>query len=160
MISPNIQPNKKNLKDMMLSLGVTIGFCIMPLVFGMWCWNVTKFPPQLFGDNEDHFRAHVINPIPESVTILNVEFSDLIIHPDVSYFFRFSVNRNDLEKILLNRKLKPIDECSDNFSLPDWWDISSSDDIEAYEYNSPGGTIISLCYRVPSQIAYYIFWTY
>jgi hypothetical protein len=152
---------KKKPKDIFISIGVTISICTMPLFFTIWCWNVTKFPPQVFGNNEDHFRAHVINPIPESVTILDVKFDDLVIHPDVSYFFRFSINRNDLEKIILVRKLKPIDECSDNFSpLPDWWNISSLDDIEAYEYHSSGGTIISLCYRTLSQIAYYVFWTY
>lgn len=151
---------KKNKNDLIISVGLTIAICVTPLVFSMWCWNIIKFPPQIFGNNEDHFRAHVISPIPESVTILDVEFSDLIIHPDVSYFFRFSVNRSDLEKIILGRKLKPIDECLDNFSLPKWWDISSLDDIEAYEYQSQGGTIISLCYRTSSQIAYYVFWTY
>jgi hypothetical protein len=147
-------------KDLALSMVITLVFCILPLASMMWCWSVTKFPPQIFGNNEDHFRAHVISPIPESVEILDVEFDDIIIHPDVAYYFRFLVNRDDLEKIISYRSLKPDDECSVSYP-PEWWDISPSDDVETYRYNNGSdGLIITLCYHVPSKTAYYLFWTY
>jgi len=93
--------------------------CIFVLVLMLLCCSVTKFPLQIFGSNEDHFRAHVISPIPKSVDILDVEVDDLIIHPDVAYYFRFSINRDDLEEIILYRSLeRTTGECS-VFPSPD-----------------------------------------
>jgi hypothetical protein len=148
-------------KDLALSTVITLVFCILPLAWAMWCWSVTKIPPQIFGNNEDHFRGHVIDPIPESVEILDVEFDDIIIHPDVAYYFRFTVSRDDLEKIIDYRSLKTADECSVSYSYPpEWWDVSPSDDVEAYEYNnSSDGLFITLCYNVSSKTAYYLFST-
>lgn len=147
-------------KDLALSIAITLVFCILPLASMMVCWSVTKFPPQIFGNNEDHFRAHVISPIPESVEILDVEFDDLIIHPDVSYYFRFSVNRGDLGEIISYRSLEPASECPVPSSPPEWWDISPSDNVETYQYNRSGKLIITLCYDVPSKTAYYLFRTF
>jgi hypothetical protein len=126
-----------------------------------FCWSVTKFPPQIFGNNEDHFRGHVISPMPESVEILNVEFDDLIIHPDVAYYFRFLVNRSDLEKIITYRSLKPInDECRSPISSTEWWKFPSPNTMEVYQYDNSDGLIISLCYDAASKTAYYLYWTY
>jgi hypothetical protein len=130
-----------------------------PLLLGLCC-AITKTPPQIFGKNEDHFRAFVIRPIPDSVEILDVEFSDLIIHPDVAYYFRFLVNRNDLEKIIAYNELQPTeDECFDPSPSPSWWKFPSSNNLEIYEYESEG-VIISLCYDASSKTAWYAFWTY
>jgi hypothetical protein len=140
---------------------ITIAICILPLASLIWCWRVIKFPPQIFGNNEDHFRGHVINPIPDSVENLRVDFDDLIIHPDVTYYFRFTINRGDLEKIISYRSLKADDECSAGSSYaPEWWDISSKDDLEAYQYSETGEIIITLCYDAPMETAYYLFFTY
>jgi hypothetical protein len=125
------------------------------------CCAITKFPPQIFGKNEDHFRAFVIDPIPESVEILNVEFDDLIIHPDVAYYFQFLVNRSDLEKIIAFNSLQPTDdECFDPSPSPNWWKFPSPNNMEIYKYEKSGGLIISLCYDASSKTAYYAYWTY
>lgn len=131
----------------------------VPILLGLCC-VITRFPPQIFGKNEDHFRAFVIDPIPGSVKILNVEFDDMIVHPDVAYFFRFSVNRNDLEKIIAFNVLKPTsDECFEPSPSPKWWKFPSPNSMEIYQYNK-GRQIISLCYDASSQIAYYAYWTH
>jgi hypothetical protein len=131
------------------------------------CWAITKFPPQLFGNNKDHFRAHVIKPIPESVEILDVEFDDLIINPDVRYFFRFHVNREDLNKIIAYRKLHLAEGeggCSKSYGDPDWWNADQLNDteVEVYLYSegNTGSLYIYLCYHEASQTAYYEFFTY
>lgn len=130
----------------------------LPLLL-ILCCILTKFPPQIFGNNKDHFRAFVISPIPESVEILDVEFSDLIIHPDVAYYFRFVVNRSDLNKIIAYNSLQPTDdECFDS-ATPTWWNVPSPDKTEIYEYQTDD-VIISLCYDAASSIALYSFWTY
>ena len=140
---------------------ITLMICILPLVSLILCWSATKFPPQIFGNNEDHFRGHVINPIPDSVENLQVDFDDLIIHPDVTYYFRFTINSADLEKIISYRSLKADDECSARGSYPpEWWDISSKDKLEAYQYSETGGIIITLCYDASIETAYYLFFTY
>ena len=148
-------------KDLLFSSAITLVCCILPLALVMWGWSVTKIPSQIFGNNEDHFRGHVIDPIPESVELLDVEFDDIIIHPDVAYYFRFLVGRDDLEKIIAYRSLKSADECPVLYSYPpEWWNISPSDDVEAYEYNnSSDGLFITLCYNVSSKTAYYLFST-
>jgi hypothetical protein len=103
----------------------------------------------------------VISPIPESVEILDVAFDDLIIHPDVTYYFRFLVNREDLEKIIAYRSLEATDGACSGYSYPpQWWNVASLDNVEKYEYESPGGLMLTLCYHVPSQTAYYMFFTY
>ena len=150
-----------NGKDFAFSTLITIGICSFPLWIALICWNSIKFPPQIFGNNEDHFRGHVISPIPESVEILNVKFDDLIIHPDVTYYFQFLVNRNDLEKIISYRSLAPADgNCSGSSYPPEWWDVTSFDDVEKYESDDSDRLIITLCYHVPSKTAYYMFLTY
>jgi hypothetical protein len=144
-----------------IALGVVFSLAILisPLMLLILCCGLTRFPPQIFGTNSDHFRAHVISPIPESVEILDVQFDDLMIHPDVAYYFRFLIDRSDLEKIIAYRSLKPIaDDCS-NLSAPEWW-VSSSNDVEMYEYERSGEIILTLCYHAPSKIAYYRYWTY
>ena len=139
---------------------VLLVFISTPLLIASCC-ALAKFPPQIFGKNEDHFRAFVIDPIPESVEILDVEFSDLIIHPDVAYFFRFSVNRDDLEKIIATNSLQATsDECFDPSPSPSWWKFPSPSDMEIYQYRSDGGLIISLCYDTSNNIAFYAFWTH
>src|SRR5688500_15041729 len=101
------------------------------------CCAITRFPPQIFGKNEDNFRAFVIDPIPENVKILNVEFDDIMIHPDVAYFFRFLADRSDLEKIISENSLEPTnEECFDPIPSPEWWKFPSSDDREIYQYES------------------------
>ena len=148
-------------KDLVISAAITFSICILPTALMVFCWSMTKFPPQIFGNNEDHFRGHVISPIPESVEILNVEFDDLIIHPDVTYYFQFLVSRNDLEKIISYRSLAPADgNCSGSSYPPEWWDVISFDDIEKYESDNSDGLIITLCYHVLSKTAYYMFLTY
>jgi hypothetical protein len=148
-------------KDITISIAIAFSICTLPSVFMVWCWSVTKFPPQIFGNNEDHFRGHIISPIPESVEILDVYFDDIIIHPDVSYYFRFSVNREDLNKIISYRKLKTnATDCSFSSNEPEWWDVSSLDNVESYRYDSLDGTIINLCYHASSEVAYYLFFTY
>ena len=146
-------------KELILKMALVLAVLIsLPILLTLCCF-VTGFPPQIFGTNKDHFRAHVISPIPESVEILNVESDDLIIHPDVTYYFRFLISRSDLEKIISFRSLTPIeDDCSDS-SAPEWW-VSSSDDVEVYEYERSGGIILTLCYHAPSKTAYYRYWTY
>jgi len=124
------------------------------------CCKLTKFPPQIFGTTEDHYRTFVIDPIPDSVEILNVEVDDLIIHPDYEYAFRFTVNRNDLEEIITYNALQPTSECGVPYPVPEWWDIDSLADMETYQYNQSGGLIITLCYDVLSQIAYYSYFVY
>ena len=131
----------------------------VPILVGACC-ALTRFPPQIFGKNEDHFRAFVIDPIPESVKILNVEFDDIMIHPDVSYFFRFLVDRSDLKKIIAENALEPTsEECFDPIPSPEWWKLPSSDNREIYQYKSDG-VIISLCYDASNKTAYYAYWTY
>lgn len=130
-----------------------------PILLGLCC-AITRFPPQIFGKNEDHFRAFVIDPIPESVKIINVEFDDIMIHPDVAYFFHFLVNRNDLKKIISYNSLQPTsEECFDPAPSPEWWKFPSPNNMEIYQYESDG-VIISLCYNASSQTAYYAYWTY
>jgi hypothetical protein len=157
--------HRKNLlsgKDMAIGMSITFAICTLPTAFMMFCWSMTKFPPQIFGNNEDHFRAHVIDPIPESVKILDVEFDDIIIHPDVAYYFRFSVNRTDLEGIIFHNSLKPsTEDCLQSYSYtPKWWNVSSNDNMEVYKYDNPESLKLILCYDISSQIAYYRFWTY
>jgi hypothetical protein len=124
------------------------------------CCALTRFPPQIFGKNEDHFRAFVIDPIPESVEIINVEFDDIMIHPDIAYFFQFSVSRSDLEKIITSNSLQPTDdECFDPSPSPSWWKFPSPNNLQIYQYESDG-VIISLCYDTASTTAFYAFWTY
>jgi hypothetical protein len=124
------------------------------------CCAITRFPPQIFGKNEDHFRAFVIDPIPESVKILNVEFDDIMIHPDVAYFFHFLVNRNDLKKIISYNSLEPTnDECFDPSPSPKWWKFPSPNNMEIYQYETDR-VITSLCYDASSQTAYYAYWTH
>jgi hypothetical protein len=124
------------------------------------CCVLTKFPPQIFGNNKDHFRTFVMSPIPASVEILDVEFDDLIIHPDIAYYFRFLVNRADLEKIIAYNSLeRTSDECFDPSPQPSWWNLQSPSNREIYKYESDG-LIISLCYDSVSQTALYAFWTY
>ena len=67
------------------TLTTVLAFFILlsPLVCLILLCSATRFPPQIFGTNRDHFAAHVISPIPESVNILDVEADDLIVHPDV-----------------------------------------------------------------------------
>ncbi|MBN8656603.1 MAG: hypothetical protein J0M11_12775 [Anaerolineae bacterium] len=150
-------------KDFLFSALITVGICTFPLWIAMVCWNTAKFPPQVFGTNEDHFRAHIISPIPQSVEILNVEFDDIIIHPDVTYYFRFYVDRNDLEKIVSSRKLS-LDEgaCSGSSYPPEWWDVEKLENIERYVYEEGlyGGLLITLCYYPPNKTAYYMYLTY
>ena len=147
-------------KDLIISAAITFSICTLPTAFMVFCWSVTKFPPQIFGNNEDHFRGHVISPIPESVEILDVEFDDIIIHPDVAYFFRFLVNRSDLEEIIAENSLEPTsEECFDPIPSPTWWKFQSPDNREIYQYESDN-VIISLCYETSSKIAYYAFWTH
>ena len=156
-------PKRRNFskKDLVISAAITFSICTLPTAFMVFCWSMTKFPPQIFGNNEDHFRGHVISPIPDSVEVLNVEFDDLIIHPDVTYYFRFLVSRNDLEKIISYRSLAPTDgNCSGSSYPPEWWDVTSFDDVEKYESDDSDGLIITLCYHVPSKTAYYMFLTY
>ena len=126
----------------------------------MLLWSETKIPFQIFGNNEDHFRAHVISPIPQSVEILNVEFDDLIIHPDVTYYFRFLVNKSDLEEIVSYRTLSSAEGTCDGSSYPpEWWDVKNLDDVEKFVYDFDG-LLITLCYHAPSKTAYYMFLTY
>lgn len=134
---------------------------VLVIVFLVLWWKVIKFPPQIFGTPEDHFRAHVIRPIPKSVTNLKVAFDDLLIHPDVMYLFRFSINREDLEKILVARSLLPNPETSCSVSYPpEWWDVTSHAVVEIYQYHRPGGIVITLCYVAARAEAYYSFFTY
>lgn len=139
----------------------TLAFILVvsPLIFLFLVVGVARFPPQIFGTNSDHFKAHVISPIPESVDILDVEFDDILIHPDVAYYFRFSVNQDDLKKIIAHRSLKAANECSFAFSDPEWWDIKPANDVEMYSYDEDGFKLI-LCYHVPSSTAYYLYYTY
>jgi len=149
--------------DLSVSALLTIGICVLPLVMGILCWNVTKFPPQIFGNNEDHFRAHVISPIPQSVEVLDVEFDDIMIHPDVTYYFRFHVDRDDLEKIISYRELSPDEgTCSGSSYPPAWWDVEKLEDVERYVYEEGmyGSLLITLCYYPPNKTAYYMFLTY
>jgi hypothetical protein len=136
-------------------------FLLLPPIFLLLLCRATRFPPQIFGTPEDHFRAFVMDPIPESVSILNVEVNDIIIHPDVTYSFRFSVNREDLEKIIAYNSLQPSTECSSPSPQPVWWDITTSDDVEVYDY-SPGeyDYDIELCYYPPGGVAYFFFFSY
>lgn len=154
-----IEEKPRGCKEVMLKMAFALAVLIsLPVLLTMCCF-LTGFPPQIFGSNEDHFRTHVINPIPESVEILDVENNDLIIHPDVTYYFRFLINRNDLEKIISFRSLTPIEgNCSDS-SAPEWW-VSSSNDVEVFEYERSGGIILTLCYHAPSNTAYYRHLTY
>jgi hypothetical protein len=154
-----------NGKDFAFSALITIGICSFPLWIALVCWNSIKFPPQIFGNNEDHFRAHIISPIPQSVEILDVKSDDLIIHPDVTYYFRFHINRADLEKIISYRKLSAEEgTCSEgNYSYPpEWWDVENLNNVEKYIYEEGkyGDLLITLCYDVPNKIAYYMFLTY
>jgi hypothetical protein len=160
MPSPSrTQIKRKNLSIKDLAISIAIAFVI--LAPPAWCWYATKFPPQIFGNKEDHFRGHVISPIPESVEVLNVQFDDLIIHPDVVYYFRFVVNRDDLEKIISYRSLVLTNgECSGSSYPPEWWNNLPSDDMEVYEYNGSHELIITLCYDISTQTAYYMFLTY
>ena len=147
-------------KDLLIGAAITFSICTLPTAFMVFCWSTTKFPPQVFGNNEDHFRGHVIDPIPESVEILDVEFDDIIIHPDVAYFFRFSIDRSGLEKIITKRTLELTNnECFDPIPSPEWWKFPPPDNREIYQYESDS-VIISLCYDESSKIAYYAFWTY
>jgi hypothetical protein len=109
---------------------------------------------------EDHFRVHVIDPLPNSVELLNVEVDDLIIHPDVEYIFRFKVNRDDLDKIIRANTLQQTLECNVPIPAPEWWDVDLLDDVENYQYDHSDGKIITLCYHVSSQTAYYSYFTY
>lgn len=154
-------PAKKSLdtKDIMVSLAITVFGCVLPVSMSMYCWSVTKFPPQIFGSNEDHFRGHVIDPIPGSVEILDVVFDDLIILPDVSYYFRFTVNKTDLRKIIDHHSLQPFDKDCSVPNPPEWW-VDTTDNLEVYEFEKLGGTVITLCYHTPDQTAYYLFLTY
>ena len=135
---------------------VGVGVGLTPFV----CCKLTKFPPQIFGTTEDHFRVFVIDPIPDSIEILNVEVDDLIIHPDYEYAFRFTTNRNDLEAILEYNDLQPTSECNAPSPVPAWWDIDSLANMEAYQYYHSGSLIVTLCYHVPSQTAYYSYFVY
>lgn len=151
------------LVDLIVSALLTIGICVLPLGMAMLCWNFNKFPPQIFGSNEDHFRAHVISPIPESVEVLDVEFDDIMIHPDVTYYFRFLVDRSDLEKIISYRKLSTEEgNCSGSSYPPEWWDVEKFENVENYVYGEGkyGNLLITLCYDAQSKIAYYMFLTY
>jgi hypothetical protein len=161
MASPEgqIEEKPRGCKELIRKMAFALVVLISLPALLILCCFITKFPPQIFGNNKDHFRAHVISPIPESVEILNVEFDDLIIHPDVAYYFRFLISRDDLEKIISYRSLTPRDDdCSDS-SAPEWW-ASPSDDVEVYEYERSGGIILTLCYHAPSKTAYYRYWTY
>ncbi|MFN8435409.1 MAG: hypothetical protein U0V18_15395 [Anaerolineales bacterium] len=152
-----------NGKDFVFSALITIGICTFPLWIAMVCWNTTKFPPQIFGNNEDLFRAHVISPIPQSVEILDVEFDDIIVHPDVTYYFRFYVDREDLEKIVSHRKLSPDEgTCSGSSYPPEWWDVEKLENVERYVYEEGmyGGLLITLCYYAPNKTSYYMYLTY
>lgn len=149
--------------DLIVSVLLTIGVCVLPLGMAILCWNFNKFPPQVFGSNEDHFRAHVISPIPQSVEVLDVEFDDIMIHPDVTYYFRFYVDRIDLEKIISHRKLSAEEGgCSGASYPPEWWDVENLEDVEKYVYEEGkyGNLLITLCYDAPSKTAYYMFLTY
>jgi hypothetical protein len=167
MASPSRTQIKRrtfNGKDIAISMAITFSLCTLPTAFMLFCWSVTKFPPQIFGNNEDHFRGHVINPIPESVKILDVAFDDIMISPEVAYYFRFYVNRNDLNKIISYNSLQSVKLTDDECSLPsytgppEWWKIPLSDSVEAYKYESED-LFLKLCYDVSNQIAYYRFWT-
>jgi hypothetical protein len=150
-------------KDIAFSALITVGICTFPLWIAITCWNSAKFPPQIFGNNDDHFRAHVITPIPQSVEILDVYFDDLIIHPDVSYYFRFRIDRNDLNKIISYRALSPKEgTCSETLTSLEWWDVEKLDDVEKYIYEEGkyGDLLITLCYHAASKTAYYLYFTY
>ncbi len=147
-------------KELARKMAIALVIVVSAPVLLILCCAITRFPPQIFGKNQDHFRAFVISPIPESVEILDVEFSDLIIHPDVAYYFRFLVDRRDLEKIIAYDSLQPTeDECFDPSPSPSWWKFPSPNNMEIYQYESDD-VIISLCYDAPSKTAYYAYWTY
>jgi len=155
-----LKKDSQGCKAVANKLGRALAIFVSSLILLLLCCTLTKFPPQIFGKSEDHFRAFVIDPIPNSVEILNVEFSDLIIHPDVAYYFRFSVNRSDVEKIIVYNSLQPTDdECFDPSPSPNWWKFPSPNTMEIYDYESED-VIISLCYDATSKTAYYAFWTY
>jgi hypothetical protein len=142
-------------------IALAFALLLLPPVFLMLFCRATRFPPQIFGTPEGHFRAFVMDPIPESVNILNVEVNDIIIHPDVTYSFRFSVNREDLEKIIAYNSLQPSTECPIPSPQPEWWDITKSGDVEVYYYSpSEYDYDIELCYYAPSGVAYYSFFSY
>ncbi len=132
---------------------------LIGLLFLLLLCRIARFPPQIFGTPGDHFRAFVISPIPERVTILDVDVNDEIIVPDVVYSFRFTVNRADLEKIIAENSLKPATECTDPSPEPEWWNVPS-DDVEVYHSEGPGDVKIMLCYHVNSGVADYSFMTY
>jgi hypothetical protein len=143
-------------------IALAFAFLLLPPILLLLVCRATRFPPQIFGTPEDHFRAFVMNPIPKSVNILNVEANDLIIHPDVIYSFRFSINREDLEKIIAYNSLQSSGtECPAPSQHLEWWDITTSDDMEVYQYSpSKYDYDITLCYYVPSGIAYYEYFSY
>jgi hypothetical protein len=131
-------------------------------IFVLLLCLIFRFPPQILGTYSDHFSEFVIRPIPESVKILDVEVDDIMVHPDVAYYFRFSVNREDLKKIISYRRLQSTDqECAAQFSyLPKWWRIKSSGNVEAYTYDNQDWLILTLCYDTSTSIAYYVYWTW
>ena len=160
------KPSPKG-KNYAISALITIGICSLPLGIALICWSSVsgylKSQPQISGNNEDHFRAHVINPIPQSVVIQDVYFDDIIIHPDVSYYFRFFIDRNDLNKIISYRALSPKEgTCSETLTTLKWWDVEKFDGIEKYVYEEGkyGNLLITLCYHAASKTAYYLYFTY
>ena len=159
------KPSSKS-KNYAISALLTVGICLLSFGIALICWNsVLGSIPQISRNNEEHFHAHVISPIPQSVEILDVKSDDLIIHPDVTYYFRFHIDRADLEKIISYRKLSAEEgTCSEgNYSYPpEWWDVENLNNVEKYIYEEGkyGDLLITLCYDVPNKTAYYMFLTY
>ena len=136
---------------------LTILVCLV-VIYLIW-GKVVRFPLQIFGTPEDHFRGHVIDPMPPSVKNLKVEFDDLIIHPDVTYWFRFNIELNDLEKIIKFRSLQQVSRASSASYPPSWWNVEDLRNPEIYEYSSESLHIV-LWWDVSKKEVYYMFVTF
>lgn len=135
-----------------------VSILLPPIMLLLLC-VITRFPPQIFGRDIDHFRSFVIEPIPESVEIIDVEFDDVMFMNDSDYWFMFKVNEENLQQIISEQSMRPaIGHCYEPYDSPDWQYSAMTESMEKYEYrNEENTSILSLCYDPSNSIVIYVY---